>query len=158
MLRIRIKDIPAEGLKLVKDISAGAWKLDTESINFKVPIRVSLELRRYESSIAASADIIAIGQAQCDRCLEVFEFKLEKTAEFHFDIQDKEEIDLGDAVREELVLNLPAKLLCDTICKGLCAQCGANLNKQKCNHSKNQTKTTKLAALLGGKDNAITKT
>lgn len=33
---------------------------------------------------------------------------------------------------EELVLELPSKLLCSEGCKGLCVKCGANLNKVSC--------------------------
>ncbi len=42
------------------------------------------------------------------------------------------EIDLGEAIREELILSAPAYLLCRDECKGLCPQCGANLNDGPC--------------------------
>lgn len=41
-------------------------------------------------------------------------------------------IDLGPCVWEELVLAMPSKLLCDEACKGICPQCGANLNVGVC--------------------------
>jgi uncharacterized protein len=42
------------------------------------------------------------------------------------------EIDLGDAIREELILVAPTYVLCREDCKGLCARCGADLNLGPC--------------------------
>ncbi len=39
---------------------------------------------------------------------------------------------LEDAVREQVLLSLPARTLCGPDCKGLCQQCGHNLNQGKC--------------------------
>jgi uncharacterized protein len=43
-----------------------------------------------------------------------------------------EVIDLGDLVREQLYLALPMKPLCQPDCQGLCPQCGANRNRERC--------------------------
>ncbi len=43
-----------------------------------------------------------------------------------------ETIDLGDLVREQIYLTLPMKPLCRADCRGLCAECGANLNAVTC--------------------------
>ena len=40
--------------------------------------------------------------------------------------------DLDDIVRTVFVLNLDSKLLCRDDCKGLCPQCGKNLNSGPC--------------------------
>ena len=39
---------------------------------------------------------------------------------------------LEDAVREQVLLNLPGRALCREECKGLCPQCGANRNTTHC--------------------------
>ena len=39
---------------------------------------------------------------------------------------------LEDAVREQVLLTLPGRTLCQDDCKGLCAHCGQNLNLQTC--------------------------
>ena len=41
-------------------------------------------------------------------------------------------IDLGEAIREELALAIPAYLLCREECAGLCPRCGADLNAGAC--------------------------
>jgi uncharacterized protein len=40
---------------------------------------------------------------------------------------------LEDAVREQVLLALPGRSLCQEDCKGLCPQCGANRNTAPCN-------------------------
>jgi uncharacterized protein len=39
---------------------------------------------------------------------------------------------LQDAVREQVLLALPLKMICREDCKGLCPQCGQNLNEGAC--------------------------
>jgi DUF177 domain-containing protein len=39
---------------------------------------------------------------------------------------------LEDVLREQLLLALPLKTLCREDCKGLCSQCGKNLNEMQC--------------------------
>lgn len=39
---------------------------------------------------------------------------------------------LEDVVREQVLLSLPSRTLCQPDCKGLCPRCGQNLNQAKC--------------------------
>ena len=41
-------------------------------------------------------------------------------------------LDLGPAIRDAVVLELPLAPLCDEACRGLCEQCGADLNDGDC--------------------------
>lgn len=43
-----------------------------------------------------------------------------------------EVIDLRDALQSEIVMAVPMKPLCKPECKGLCAKCGADLNRDGC--------------------------
>jgi len=45
-------------------------------------------------------------------------------------------IDLGDVLTEQIQLLVPFQPLCSESCKGICAQCGADLNKGRCACSK----------------------
>ena len=40
---------------------------------------------------------------------------------------------LEDALREQVLLSTPVRALCREDCKGLCPQCGRNLNVEQCN-------------------------
>ena len=71
----------------------------------------------------------------CGRCLE--EIKQDWASEFTliFDVDKGQDfLEMDEDIRQELVLNLPARILCREDCKGLCIDCGVNLNKQKCQH------------------------
>ena len=39
---------------------------------------------------------------------------------------------LEDVLKEQVLLSAPVKSLCREDCKGLCAQCGSNLNLESC--------------------------
>jgi len=42
-------------------------------------------------------------------------------------------LSLEDVVREQVLLSLPSRTLCNADCKGLCPRCGQNLNSGTCN-------------------------
>ena len=46
------------------------------------------------------------------------------------------EVDLRPAVRQEWLLEVPAFVMCTPTCKGLCLNCGANLNRGACTCAK----------------------
>jgi uncharacterized protein len=39
---------------------------------------------------------------------------------------------LADVLREQVLLALPMKVICRSDCRGLCPNCGANLNHEEC--------------------------
>lgn len=47
-------------------------------------------------------------------------------------VYDGERLDISEAAREQILLELPEKVLCRDDCKGLCADCGSNLNNGPC--------------------------
>jgi uncharacterized protein len=76
----------------------------------------------------------------CARCLADFtytigfsfaEYYKKQPEEGAYAYQD-ETIDLGAMLEDNVVVNLPTKLLCREDCKGLCSRCGADLNLGSC--------------------------
>jgi uncharacterized protein len=47
---------------------------------------------------------------------------------------DGKTIDLDPIVREQVLLALPLSVLCQEDCKGLCPECGQDLNERDCGH------------------------
>ena len=41
-------------------------------------------------------------------------------------------VDMTIPVMQEIILNLPTRVLCKEDCKGICNRCGANLNFETC--------------------------
>jgi uncharacterized protein len=89
----------------------------------------------------------------CSRCLEPFEVPVDAAFELRYVPQAEnagegereiEEDDLTtayyreglldvlDLLREQFQLALPMKPLCSEACRGLCPQCGVNLNRTEC--------------------------
>ena len=60
----------------------------------------------------------------------------------------EQDIDIRQDVKDALILAVPAKILCQKGCLGLCTQCGANLNKKKCKCS-NKEGDSRWEALKG---------
>ena len=56
-------------------------------------------------------------------------------------------LELDDAVRTAVLLELPSRILCKEDCRGLCAQCGANLNVNACSCQKDLTSRNPFSAL-----------
>jgi uncharacterized protein len=96
----------------------------------------------------------------CDRCADEFERKysfsinkivvqkLENEDDDYEDfiVVENDVLDLDDYVYQEIQLFLPQKMLCSEDCKGLCAKCGKNLNKEECSCEKEVD--PRMAALL----------
>ena len=53
-------------------------------------------------------------------------------AELQKDFYEGEWLDLAELLEEQALLSIPAKVLCDTDCSGLCPDCGVNLNRVCC--------------------------
>jgi uncharacterized protein len=105
----------------------------------------------------------------CSRCAEPFEmpfqadFELryvpavENTGEGEREIGDEDlttafhrdgMLDVMDLLREQFMLALPMKPLCSDDCRGLCPECGANLNRTECGHTP-KWEDPRLAPLKG---------
>jgi uncharacterized protein len=82
----------------------------------------------------------------CVRCLsefdqpldvdfsELFAFNRKSVTESGLILPEDGRIDLAPLLREFMFLEVPIKPLCRPDCKGLCPECGENLNLNNCNH------------------------
>ena len=89
----------------------------------------------------------------CSRCLEPFRLEIDAAFDLRFlpasematqderEVQEDDfgisyyrddQIDLNELLREQFYLALPMKPLCGEECRGLCPQCGINLNTGAC--------------------------
>ncbi len=106
------------------------------------------KLSRTPQGVLAECDFIGEHPSTCVRCLqefqqkvnsqfaELFSFESHPTAEDGMVIPQNGNIDLEPIVREYLMVELPIKTLCREDCKGLCPECGENLNITACEHQK----------------------
>jgi uncharacterized protein len=66
---------------------------------------------------------------ECARCVTEFGARYAARVEETYPME-LEEIECEGEIREALALSVPVKPLCRPDCRGLCPQCGANLNEQ----------------------------
>ena len=70
-----------------------------------------------------------------------------------FIIDENQEIDLGEVVRQYVLLALPLKPLCREDCAGLCPSCGRNLNRGPCSCTPAvDPRFAELAKLVSGEE------
>jgi uncharacterized protein len=50
-----------------------------------------------------------------------------------------DQIDLSAVLSEQVVIDVPMKPVCSEECKGLCPNCGADLNEGECNCKEDKT-------------------
>jgi uncharacterized protein len=142
----------------------------SESDAFRVvsPVTLSFDIDRQETGrYRLKGRVAGEIELDCSRCLEPFtlpistEFDLryvprtENTGEGEQEVEEDdlttafysdEQIDLGHLIMEQFQLALPMKPLCKESCKGLCPQCGTNLNTGTCDCSQ-KWEDPRLAAL-----------
>src|SRR3984893_16125199 len=103
--------------------------------------------------IRLTGDVGAVFELDCARCLEPALQKVNRkfdllyrplgsdagrselsvtTAEAEIGYYEGEGLLLEDALREQVLLELPLKAICREDCKGLCPHCGKNLNEIQC--------------------------
>jgi uncharacterized protein len=64
---------------------------------------------------------------------------LQKTDETDAYTYEGKELELDKVLEDNVILNLPMKVVCTQGCKGLCQTCGANLNEESCDCRKDYT-------------------
>ena len=133
MIKFPVRDIGSKGLEVNQVIPMEGIGLSAEELDLRSPITVKAKLERIDDYIIAHTKISADYGYMCSRCLEEFHDVRPSEYHFEFDLKDNlEYIDLGEEIRQELLLANPAKILCKKDCKGICPGCGVNLNLEKC--------------------------
>lgn len=127
--------------------------LDYEGVHSITSVKVDLSVQQSGEEFFCQADVQAEVTIECARCLGPFDLSITGHTDFivcSADLTDanaKEALDTEDyvhyidqamhadvteVVRQAILLEVELKPLCSEDCKGLCAQCGRNLNEGGC--------------------------
>lgn len=119
--------------------------LKREGIKSIGPVRVKGQIENLGDRIfQVTGQIEVVANALCSRCLTPTQIRLNigfslKFSDIISESEDDDliqfygdEIDLYPQILEEIVLNWPSQILCKSDCRGLCPNCGANLNTTFC--------------------------
>jgi len=150
-VKVTIPSIPASGGSYKVAVDPGllrerlADRLDIERF---VACRAELTAERVDLTVTVRGAITVEMLADCSRCAEAVEATLRfplhmvllprpsRSGPTEEDLDtgyhNRREIDLDRLIVDQVVLSMPAVLLCDPKCRGLCPGCGANLNEGPC--------------------------
>ena len=117
------------------------------------PVGLAFEIHKDKDKFRLVGTVTTELELACSRCLEPFRLPVAAPFDLRYlpasegstdgerevDDEDLETsyyendaIDLNELLREQFYLALPMKPLCLDDCRGLCAQCGTNLNTGSC--------------------------
>ena len=104
-------------------------------------VKVEGKIKNIAGVLTIKAVISGTYTSVCDRCMEDASLKLEAKLDTIFDLNEAKDdsltlengkIDLTRTAYDALSLEIPMVLLCKEDCKGICPNCGVNLNFEEC--------------------------
>ncbi len=166
-MRIRVDEIPESGRFLHfhwDDSRFRQFLPEEDPFEFKLirPLNVDLEIHKRSDHIRVQGTLQGTLQVTCHRCLKPFswpldekvevllvqEDSLERSEEIELEAKDLDYeffdgiiIEIDQLVAEQIFLALPVKILCSENCRGLCSNCGADLNEEPCSCEKNSARS-----------------
>ncbi len=153
MTQIPIAEIPDEGLPLSYSEDPAELDLAVSGVRFLQPIAVDLILVKAAQAISATGRIKTSVTCECVRCLSRLLVPLDipvatqflpvlpplPPGEYQMPSEVAEDyyyqgdvVVLDDLVRQEVILAVPFRPQCRADCRGLCPQCGQDLNVGTC--------------------------
>jgi uncharacterized protein len=113
------------------------WSVDASSI--AGPFTADLRLDGHQGGVLVSGVVTADFVHTCNRCLAEFTQAVGVDVSQDFVVADGSEymvvadhIDTEPLLRDELLLAIPLVPLCRIDCRGLCPECGTDLNTGTC--------------------------
>ncbi|NOY80792.1 MAG: DUF177 domain-containing protein [Kiritimatiellaeota bacterium] len=134
-LTIPVVGIPPEGRDVAGAASLQGLLGDWRDVRIRCPEALTYQLHVSEvrGGVLVQGRAVSTIIAQCDRCLGTFRRALEVVDICHFyPTPEGEELDLTVDIREDTLLAFPDRLVCRENCRGLCPDCGQNLNVKDC--------------------------
>jgi uncharacterized metal-binding protein YceD (DUF177 family) len=129
------------GERLVFSLDEGPQLLEDVFAEF---LRGTLQFTRIEGGILVAGSMDSRLKVECVRCLEPFSFdatlELEEIIglsgrpgpDIVYQITDEGWFNAIPLLREAAWVTVPIKPLCQPSCRGLCSDCGTNLNLEEC--------------------------
>jgi uncharacterized protein len=138
---------------LVRTFQPGEVTDSSDVYRIVAPVDLAFELHKDKDLFRLVGSVVSELELSCSRCLEPlrlpvaaqFDLRYLPVARSAVDTEREvneedlgtsyyrnDEIDLNELIREQFYLVLPMKPLCQDDCRGLCSQCGTNLNTDAC--------------------------
>lgn len=146
-MQIRVADLPEEGVRLAGTVAS------RDEDNDVGPIAFALHVIADGGGARVSGWLHAVVHTRCSRCAKDARLPVHQTLELEFrraaeaprdddleldeadlavEYYAEDGIDLRAVLAAQVTLGIPMKVLCNEDCRGLCAQCGTDLNREPC--------------------------
>jgi len=165
-----LRQIHGERAHVERTFAPAAFEAPDPEYRIEAPVRLSMDVEKAGSdTFRVTGRVVTQLGLDCGRCVEPFELPVDAAFELRYVPQPEhgggEErelaeddlttafyqdgaLDVIDLLREQFQLALPMKPLCREDCKGLCPECGTNLNRASCECAPHW-EDPRLAALKG---------
>jgi uncharacterized protein len=148
IIDLRQLDVPSGRIEGVQEVAVAPHSQEAVNVSF----RVTLDYSHSGGAVHFRGRVEGTLETACDRCLEAirkpvagdFDLVVRRSSEREptQDVEDAEdyvriplgehEVSLEPFVRETAVVSVPMVILCAENCRGLCAVCGTNRNREEC--------------------------
>jgi len=127
---------------------------ESDAYRIAAPVELEFDIHKDKDRFRLVGRVRTELELECSRCVEPYRFPIDaefdqrylpssqaSTTDAEREVEEDDletsyytddQIDLSELMREQFYLALPMKPLCREDCRGLCAQCGTNLNTGTC--------------------------
>ena len=135
-MKIDVTPIMAEATGFSRTYALKDEPLEVVELSLAQPVNGSVTLLRWDEGIQLSGQVEGALRVVCHRCLTEFEQAVRAPLQVNFSESPRDEefpiatnrrgseLELDPLIAQELVLQLPAQVLCREDCLGLCVECG----------------------------------
>ena len=152
-MRIELDRLREQGGQFSHVYEPGELSLDDEETRLAGPAVVQAKVQRNGEAVELRGELSATIEVFCGRCLKPVVLPLRADFDEKFvpavswrrepqhelteddlnlSVFDGDAVELDEVVREEILLAVPAQVLCGEDCRGLCPACGADRNLRPC--------------------------
>ncbi len=148
-----IKELALHKVRINQSFAPGAIDFHSNDFRLAEPLEVRAVAELMEGQIRISGSFHTRIELVCARCLEELTEEVNREIDLYYrpaqELSKEEEVRLKDddteigffqgegifltdVLAEQMLLAIPMKVICRSDCRGLCPQCGANLNGEEC--------------------------
>lgn len=133
-MTIEVARVPDGGRDYTGSVAPAEVELGIPEAEVTQPVCYDLKAVVVSGELVVSGGLSTTVRFQCSRCAETFESAVEDPSFERVKPapEGNESVDLTPDMREAIILAFPGYPVCAPRCRGLCAQCGVNLNRGSC--------------------------
>lgn len=150
-----VKDLAVRKVRIRKTYAPGSIDYGISEVKQAGPLEVTATAELIEGQIRIVGELETKIEMVCARCLEPVIEEVHRDFDLFYQpipkgsgVRHEEErlkdddteigffegegLFLADVLKEQVLLSLPMKVICQSDCRGLCPTCGASLNHEVC--------------------------